>query len=255
MTIKTVRISGVDARLVTGAWPMPDWLRARVPARWAAVKAAKPATWDGRILGFSKPEIGSDGVVRMEAREDAYSAFLTWRGEGFPDFGIHHVFGTALIHSSDGALIFGVMGGDTVNAGRVYPPGGSLEPDDVDAHGLVDVEACIAREMLEETGLDAAEARKGALLATFYEASLSVSRVYHFDQTADRLVEAIRENLALQAHRELADIVACRTPEDGLRAGHLAPYAATLLDAFAEGRLPLEMTEAEFPRTSGKCLP
>jgi 8-oxo-dGTP pyrophosphatase MutT (NUDIX family) len=239
MTIKTIPISAVDARLVTGAWPMPEWLRAKVPQTWAALKATKPATWDGRILGFSKPEIDADGVIRMEAREDAYSAFLTWRGEGFPDFGIHHVFGTALIHSSDGALIFGVMGGDTVNAGRVYPPGGSLEPDDVDAEGLVDVEACIAREMLEETGLDAAEARKGALLATFYHASLSVSRVFHFDRPADDLVATIRANLAMQEHRELADIVACRTADDGHRAGSLAPYAASLLDAFAEGRLPL----------------
>jgi 8-oxo-dGTP pyrophosphatase MutT (NUDIX family) len=118
-------------------------------------------------------------------------------------------------------------------------PGGSLEPDDVDAEGLVDVEACIAREMLEETGLDAAEARKGALLATFYHASLSVSRVFHFDRPADDLVATIRANLAMQEHRELADIVACRTADDGHRAGSLAPYAASLLDAFAEGRLPL----------------
>src|SRR5690606_34330463 len=114
-----------------------------VPASWTRMQARQPHVWDGRILGFTPPVIGADGILRSQAQEDAYSAFLAWREAGFPDIGVVHIFGAALIHSADGALIFGIMGPNTVNAGRVYPPGGSLEPRDVRADGVVDVVRCI----------------------------------------------------------------------------------------------------------------
>lgn len=230
MTVEIIPIAGTDIRFVPGAWPLPAALRAQVPANWARVKAEKPQTWDGRILGFSPPEIGADAILRAEAREDAYSAFLTWQHAGYPEIGLHHMFGTALILSSDDALIFGVMGGDTINAGRVYPPGGSLEPRDVGADGLVDAEACIALELWEETGLRAEEAEQGPLLAIIKTPRLSVSRVFRFDRTAEQLLETIRANLETQDERELADVVACRTPADGWAAGELVDYAAALLE-------------------------
>ena len=239
MAIEIIAIAGTDFRLVPGNWPMPEAMRAEVSAVWARLVERNPHVWDGRILGFTPPVLGADGVLRAEAREDAYSAFLTWRDEGFPDIGVVHAFGTALIVSKDGALIFGVMGKHTVNAGRVYPPGGSLEPDDARDDGSVDVEGCIARELLEETGLDAGEAVPGPLLAIFLGPRLCVSRAFHFDLTADALVARIRESLDGQDHRELADVVACRTVEDGRCAGALADYAAAILDEVSAGRLVL----------------
>ena len=167
MAIEIIPIAGTDFRRVPGAWPMPDWLRAEVPASWARRKAKTPQVWDGRILGFSEVAVGRDGILRAQAREDAYSAFLAWHEAGFPDIGMTHAFGAAWICSSDGALILGVMGRGTVNVGRVYPPGGSLEPDDLRADGSVDVEGCIARELLEETGLEVGDASAGPLLAIF----------------------------------------------------------------------------------------
>jgi 8-oxo-dGTP pyrophosphatase MutT (NUDIX family) len=239
MGIKIVPITGTDMRLAPGGWAMPDWLRAEVPASWARRKAKTPQVWDGRILGFSEVAVGQDGILRAEAREDAYSAFLTWREAGFPDIGTVHAFGTALIVSKDGALIFGVMGKHTVNAGRVYPPGGSLEPGDLRADGSVDVEGCIARELIEETALYAGEAVPGPLLAIFQGPRLCISRAFRFDLGADDLVARIRESLDAQEHRELADVVACRTVEDGRRAGALADYAAAILEAVSAGRLAL----------------
>lgn len=239
MGIEIIPIAGTDFRLVPGKWPMPDAMRAEVPAVWAQLAAKNPHVWDGRILGFSPPVLGADGVLRAEAREDAYSTFLTWREAGFPDIGTVHIFGTALIVSSDGALIFGVMGENTVNAGRVYPPGGSLEPDDLRDDGSVDVEGCIARELKEETGLDIADAVMGPLLAIFQGPRLCISRAFHFDLTAEQLVARIRDNLEGQEHRELADVVACWSAEDGHRAGALADYAAAILDGVSAGRLVL----------------
>ncbi len=239
MRVEIIPVAGTDIRFVPGTWPMLAEMRAAVPDVWAWMKAEKPNIWDGRILGFTPPVIGDDGVLRAEAREDAYSAFLTWREAGFPEIGVFHVFGTALILSADGALIFGVMAGDTVNAGRVYPPGGSLEPRDVRPDGVVDAEFCIRTELAEETGLAAEDAEEGPLLAIFEGPRLSIARVFRFAQTAEALVARIRANLDTQVERELADVVACRSADDARAAGDVPRYALSLLDAIGAGRLRL----------------
>ena len=181
----------------------------RTVARWLGVTAELKEVVDHFDVpaGHTPPgfrvelDLEADGVLRAEAREDAYSAFLTWRERGFPDIGTAHIFGTALIQSSDGALILGVMGGKTVNAGRFYPPGGSLEPRDVGNDGSVDVEGCIARELKEETGLDSGDAVAGPLLAIFQSPRLCISRAFQFDLTAEQLIAMVRANLDGQEHR------------------------------------------------------
>lgn len=239
MAIAILPISGTEFRHLPGPWPVPDAFRGRVPAIWAQLVARNPHVWDGRILGFTPPVLGGDGVFRAEAREDAYSTFLAWRELGFPDIGTVHVFGTALIVSSDKALIFGVMGGKTVNAGRVYPPGGSLEPRDIGSDGLVDVDLCIATELEEETGLRVGDGELGPLLAVVDGPRICMARIVRFAQPATSLVAQIRDALAAQDDPELADVVICRSPEDGERAGQLAPYAAEILAAFARDTLPV----------------
>lgn len=239
MSVQIVPIAGTDMRFVPGDWPMPVAMRAEVPEAWARMLAKNSHIWDGRILGFTPPEIGADGILRCEAREDAYSAFLTWREAGFPPIGVFHIFGTALIVSSDNALVMGVMGGQTANAGRVYPPGGSLEPRDVRPDGVVDADACIATELWEETGLRVDEARIGARLAIIEAPRLSIARVFRFDEPAGTLIARIRANLDRQDERELADVVPCWTPEDGRAAGDLTGYAAEILDRLSSGRLIL----------------
>ncbi len=210
-------------------------MRAAAAAHWAKLSAANPHLWNGRILGVSA-QTGDpllaivDGVLQGEAREDAYSVFMHWRDSGFPEIGIRNVFGSALIASSDGAFIYGVMGGTTANAGRVYPPGGSLEPSDVDAEGRVGVLASIDRELEEETGLTAGEAERGPLLVTFEGARISVGRVFRFDEPAASLAARIRTNLERQEHRELDDIVVVRSAADAAAAGNVVPYAAFLAD-------------------------
>lgn len=234
MTISIVCIVGTDIRVVPGDWPMPAALRAEVGPCWSRLLAANPHLWDGRILGVYAPRVDADGVLRADAREDAYSVFLTWRDARFPDIGVHNLFGSALISSNDRALIYGVMGADTANAGRVYPPGGSLEPRDVLADGRVDVAGCTDLELVEETGLSASEARKGSLVAVFDGPRISIGQVYHFDEPADRLVARIRANLESQEHRELADVVAIRSRAEAEAAGAV-PYAVAAAEAYFAG--------------------
>jgi 8-oxo-dGTP pyrophosphatase MutT (NUDIX family) len=239
MSISIVPIVGTDIRFVPGEWPLPQDLRDSVPERWAAQLAANPHLWDGRVLGVGKVAVGEDGILRGEAREEAFSTFLAWREVGFPDVGVQNLFGSALIVSSDRQLIFGLMGDDTANAGRIYPPGGSLEPRDVLPDGRVDVARSTQIELMEETGLEASLARLGRMVAVIDGPRISVGTAFHFDATADELLRAIRANLDLQEHRELADVVALRTSADAEGKGRLMAYAAALVDACHAGTVTL----------------
>lgn len=239
MSISVIPIRGLDIRLVPGAWPLPEDLRAAIGPRWAQMVAANPHLWDGRVLGVSIPQIGADGILRAEAREEAFSAFMVWRDAGFPEIGMRNMFGSGLIISNDGALIYGIMGPQTANAGRVYPPAGTLEPRDVTADGVVDVHASIAAELHEETGLDVAQARLGEMVAVLDGPRISLAQALHFDSSAEALLTRIRSNLEQQEHRELADVVAVRSAADAAKAGEVLPYAGALADAVGSGRLQL----------------
>ncbi|WP_449395337.1 hypothetical protein [Devosia riboflavina] len=239
MSISVLPINGVDIRFVSGAWPMPEDLRASVSGRWAAMLEANPHLWDGRILGVSPPVIGEDGILRSEAREDAFSAFLTWREAGFPEIGLRNLFGSALVVSADGFLILGVMGDDTANAGRIYPPGGSLEPRDVLEDGRVDVARSTEIELAEETGLNASDARLGNLVAVLDGPRVSIGQAFHFDASAEELLAKIRADLERQEHRELADVVAIKRASDAAGRGQVMAYTAELLDVWQDGKISL----------------
>ena len=238
--MQIVPVTDIDIRLVPGAWPLTSAQRGAVGEYWQGAMAANPHLWDGRILGLSAPGGGlpsvEDGMFRAEAREDAYSAFMLWRHQGFPELGMCHAFGWALIVGSDGALIYGLMGGQTANAGRVYPPGGSLEPRDVLPDGRVDALRAIELELVEETGLVAGDAETGMTVTLLDGPRLSIGRVFRFAEPEADLLARIRANLAVQEHRELADVIAIRSPEDAERAGAV-PYAVAVARAFAAGEI------------------
>lgn len=222
-------ISDIRLRLRPGAWPIDAALRPKIEANWAARVAANPHLWNGRVLGTIAPGLPGgiaieDGVLTGEAVEGDFAAFVAWRDWGFPEIGLRNLFGSALILSSDGALLLGQMAGTTVNAGRVYPPGGSLEPADVGPDGQIGVIASIERELAEETGLSAADAVIGETLVVFDGPRVSVGRVLRFAEPADVLVDIVMGNLERQAERELERVIAFRRPDE-LERPDVSPFA------------------------------
>ena len=234
-----IPIEGTDIRYVSGARPAPQALRDLVPGTWARLLAANPRMWDGRILVVcgvgGGPPRGEDGVLRGEAREDDFSAFLTWRDQGFPEIGVRNLFGSAVVITSDGAVLLGRMGAWTANAGQIYPAAGSLEPRDV-VNGQVRVFDSLERELTEETGLLASEARVRRTFAIFDGPRISVARGLHFTETSDELLVRVRANLETQTERELDDVVVVRTRGELEAAVPYPPYVGELIDAFAAGR-------------------
>lgn len=225
-------LSDVILTVRPGGWPLDPALRARIDEHWAGLVARNPSLWNGRIFGTlaaGRPGGISivDGVLTASAVEGDYAGFLAWRDWGFPEIGIRNLFGSAVIRSADGAILYGLMGAHTANAGTIYPAGGSLEPRDVQVDGSIDVLGSIALELEEETGLRASEANAGPLLAVFDGALVSIARVFRFAQPADDLAHRIRSNLAAQEHRELEDVAILRSGAD-LVDGRIKPFARRL---------------------------
>ena len=234
-----VPITDVDIRFVPGLWPVPQTLRDRVPETWARLLADNPHLWDGRMLGVSgigggPPQV-EDGVLRGEAREDSFSAFMTWRELGFPEIGLRNLFGSAAVISADGAMLLGRMAAWTGNAGQIYPPAGSLEPADV-VDGRVRVFDSLVRELREETGLEASEARVGKSFAIYDGPRIAVARGLHFAESAEVLLQRVRDNLAADAKPELDMVIAARSCAELAAAGPFPNYVGEMIDALNVGQ-------------------
>src|SRR6266851_1686326 len=149
------RVTTLDLGFHPRPWPFADRRRADIDAHFAIRQGEKPELWNGRILLARNPVFNGD---RFSARyfEADFASFLAWRDWGFPDPGVFNGFGMGALRSSDGAFVLGEMAGHTTNAGRIYFPGGTPDPDDV-VDGALDIVASIAREIEEETGLTQAD--------------------------------------------------------------------------------------------------
>ncbi|WP_148259266.1 GNAT family N-acetyltransferase [Polymorphum gilvum] len=211
-------LSGVDLRLAANQpWPFELANRPAIEAHWREAQRANPHLWNGRTLKLVDWTLAG-GRLCGACVETSFAAFLAWRDWGCPDRAAWNAFGSALVRSRDGALLYGIMAPTTANAGLVYPPGGSLDLADLAADGSVDVLGSIARELAEETGLAAADAHAGALFAVLDGPRLSVARAFRFDRDADDLRAAMLRHSRASAEQELSDIVILREPADLPRA-------------------------------------
>src|SRR5208282_5408346 len=72
------------------------------------------------------------------------------------DPGVFNVFAAAALRAADGAYLLGEMAPSTSAAGQLYFPCGTPDPEDITAGGTLDLAGSLARELLEETGIDIA---------------------------------------------------------------------------------------------------
>ncbi|MDN2566130.1 hypothetical protein N1F89_07845 [Aquibium sp. A9E412] len=196
-----------------------------ITAAWARAKAANPALYDGRVMLFSR--LGYAGG-RLAGRCHAvrFATFLHWRARHghAPTL---HAYAHAVIAGSDGALVAVRMAAHTANAGRVYFAAGSFEPADL-SDGRLDIDANMAREVAEETGLDLGRARREPALGLHRAPNGTVLfRRYRFDEPAARLAARIRAHVAAVGEPEIDGPVVIAAPQAAPAA--LAPQMPALL--------------------------
>ena len=146
--------------------------------------------------------------------ETDFASFIAWRDWGFPDKAIRNCFAMAALCAADGAYLLGEMAASTANAGKIYFPAGTPEPEDI-VDGSVDLASNVMRELTEETGLTAADvavAQDWTLVEVGTRLALMKPMRAHDD--AEVLRNRILDHLAREEEPELAGVHIVRGPAD-----------------------------------------
>ncbi|MDQ8727878.1 NUDIX hydrolase [Bradyrhizobium sp. LHD-71] len=211
--MKRRRIKRLELSFASAPWPFADEWRAEIDAHFARVREAKPEVWNGRLLLCRNPRTDGD-CYRADYFETDFASFLAWRDWGFPDKAVFNSFGAGALRSVDGAFVLGRMNAHTANAGRVYFPAGTPDPDDIVGQS-VDLALSVEREMEEEVGLKTSDyvandgwtiIETGQLVACF---RLLASR-HH----ASELQQRIEAFLTSERLPELSDVIFVRSAAD-----------------------------------------
>lgn len=208
------RLDSIDLRFdTTTPWPFEQALETEVARHWETALAENPHLWNGRILKLTGYTF-ENGAFRGICQEGSFAGFLAWRDWGCPDRNTHNVFGSAVLRSSDGALLYGIMSNTTANSGKIYPPGGNLDHVDIRPDGKIDVIGAIYRELQEETGLTPLDTMAGPLLIVFDGPRISICLVLDVPMQADALRERICRYSEGTEEQEIADMFIVRTRTD-----------------------------------------
>lgn len=195
----------LDLRFAPRPWSFASERRAEIDAHFATIKRAKPGVWNGRVLLMHTQEM-TGGVLKGAFLETDYASFIAWCDWGRPPAAVYDCFGAAAIVSADNAVLLGVMGAHTYNAGHVYFPCGTPDPADL-IDGKVDLEFSVWRELKEETGLSSLELAAEPGWTTVVDGALIANiKVLHSPLDAERLRARILRFLERGAQPELAGI-------------------------------------------------
>lgn len=207
------RADRLDLRFTPKPWAFAVERRPEIDAYFAELQREKPAVWNGRVLLLHSQAL-ADGVFRGEFLETDYASLAAWAHWGKPKAGVHDCFGAAAVLSSDGAFLLGRMGTHTFNAGKIYFPAGTPDPDDI-VGGKVDLDFSVTRELKEETGLDARDFTAEAGWTTVVDGGLIVQiKVLRSDRSAETLRAFILGRLARERQPEFSDICIVRKRAD-----------------------------------------
>jgi len=211
--IKVVPLERLDVAYVPRRWTFADERRPEIDAYFAQLQRENPALWNGRVLLLRDFTI-LDGVFRGDCFDTDYASFISWQCWDFPDRSARDCFAMAAIQSADGAFLLGVMGAHTFNAGQIYFPCGTPDPNDIVVDRL-DFEGSVRRELAEETGLDMVEfAVEPGWHAVLCGNVIAHMKLLRARQGAAELRARIFNHLAREKQPELADIRIVRSPSD-----------------------------------------
>ncbi|NNF78041.1 MAG: NUDIX hydrolase, partial [Rhizobiales bacterium] len=202
-------VDRVELRLTDGTWAFAQENQRDIANHWEGLTAANPTLFNGNLLLMVNGGL-SDGLFKADLIEVDYASFITWRDWGWCDKAVHDCYGCAVLMSADGALVMGRMGNHTINAGMIYPPGGSLTREDLLPGGTVDMTASIARELGEETGLAAAAATPDGFYMAASDQRIAIGQVLRFNENAETLAARVWEHIAAEEQPELSEVIIMR---------------------------------------------
>ena len=225
------RIATLELKVKPFAWPFAQARRNEIDAHFAEKRREKPEIWNGRVL-LGRNAVRSRDHLKADFFETDFASFLAWRDWGFPDPDVFNGFGMGAVKSSDGAFLLGEMGAHTANAGRIYFPAGTPDPDDI-REGAVDIAGSVVRELAEETGLGESDyTMDGVWTCVFTRASIAMIRILRVAENGEALQARVEAYLARETRPELRAVHLVRSTSE------LVPTMPRFVSAFLEAQLP-----------------
>ena len=226
----SVRIARCVLRVGAEPWPFAAHRRAEIATHWRQASGARPKLFDGTVYMLREGALEGESFRGTFVRTD-FKSFLFWRDHGYADASVRDGFGSAVIRSAEGYVLLGRQTSGNVNAGLAYPPGGFIDTRDVTDDGAIDIDASIARELVEETGLDPLHLeRVPGYLLTRAGALVSIGIEWRSPLPGEALRERILAHVRREAVPELADIVIVRCADE-IDEDMMPRYARALLRA------------------------
>ena len=223
------RIATLELKVKPFAWPFASERRGEIDAHFAEMRRERPEIWNGRVL-LGRNVVRSGDHLKAEFFETDFASFLAWRDWGFPDKDVFNGFGMGAVKSSDGAFLLGEMGGHTANAGRIYFPAGTPDPDDI-REGAVDIAGSVVRELAEETGLAESDYKMDThWTCVFTAASIAMIRVLRVAESGEALQARVEAYLARETRPELRAVRLVRSTSE------LVPAMPRFVSAFLEAQ-------------------
>ena len=208
-----VPIDRLDLAFVPQPWVFARERRADIDSFFATLQRENPALWNGRVLMLRHHAV-AERSFKGEYLETDYASFAAWQRWGRPPAAVYDCFGAAAILTADNAYLLGVMGAGTLNAGKIYFPCGTPDPNDI-VDGRVDLEFSVRRELKEETGIDIGEFTAEPGWTTVFDLPLIAHmKVLRHRERAEVLRARMLGHLARERQPELADIRIVRSPAD-----------------------------------------
>jgi ADP-ribose pyrophosphatase YjhB (NUDIX family) len=225
---RVVFVSNCKFRTAPGSWAYAAGHSEAIEDNWRRAVADNPQFFNGVIHLIDELSL-EDGALNARLLCTDFKSYLFWRKAGLPQAGVLDGFGSALIRSSDGAIVLGRQREGNVNGGLAYLPGGFIDARDVVGDGSVDIAASVARELLEETGLTApvVKAQPG-FIVTQTGAHVSLAVAYEASEDAAALKKRIEDHIGTDPVSELTEVIVIRGLSD-LEGLAMPSYARLLL--------------------------
>jgi 8-oxo-dGTP pyrophosphatase MutT (NUDIX family) len=211
---KVISIDRLECTAAPWSWTFTRDRSAEIDAFFAAQQRANPALWNGRLLLMHEIAVVAR-TLRASFFETDYASMIAGIEWGVIGQEVLAGFGAAALLSSDRVFITGLMANHTRNAGMICFPSGSLEPADVTGGNGVNVEACVRRELEEETGLTQNDYRcDPGWYGINAGQRFPLFKIVRSNETASILRDRILANLANQERPEFSEIYLVRDAHD-----------------------------------------
>jgi 8-oxo-dGTP pyrophosphatase MutT (NUDIX family) len=202
-----LRVSECNLAIAAWSWPLAEQDAVQIERHWRLRQAETPSLFNGAVYLFKDVSIATGKLAGTLFKTD-FKTLLYWRSLQRPTRdGVREASGSSLIRSADGYLLFGRQAPGQLNSGRVYPPSGVIDADDVVGEAIA-IDASIRRELVEETGLTASDIEPvpGYIVAVV-DGHVTIGIEWRSRSTAVELRHRIIGFLRAQSAPELDDIV------------------------------------------------